>query len=138
MSCELTPIGTVKNGIHKRPEKWADILSEIHIKKEFQEALNGLSDFSHIMVIFYLHLSGGSVLKVHPRGRGDLPEVGVFSTRAPVRPNPLGVSIVELVKIEENILTVKGLDTFDQTPILDIKPHLPTVSPKRMPEWVRR
>jgi tRNA-Thr(GGU) m(6)t(6)A37 methyltransferase TsaA len=138
MSLALTPIGTVKNGIHRRPEKWADVLSEIHIKKEVQEALDGLDDFSHIMVIFYLHLSGGGTTKVHPRGRKDLPVVGVFSTRAPARPNPIGVSVVELVKVEENILTVKGLDAFDGTPILDIKPHLPTVSPTRLPDWVTR
>ncbi len=140
MSIQISPIGTVRNGIHKRPEKWADIVSEIHINPQFHDALEGLDQFSHIMVIFHFHLSTSYLLKVHPRGDPDLPLVGVFSTRAPVRPNFLGVSIVELVTIDrnENILTVKGLDTFDGTPIIDIKPHLSCTSPERVAEWVKK
>jgi tRNA-Thr(GGU) m(6)t(6)A37 methyltransferase TsaA len=134
----LTPIGVVKNSIHERPETWAAVESTIHLEKQYVEALEGLEEFSHIVVVFYLHLSSSYVLKVHPKGKKELPEVGVFSTRAPVRPNFLGVSVVELVGIDENRIHVKGLDAFDGTPVLDIKPHLPVNPPTRVPEWVHR
>ncbi len=88
------------------------------------------------MVVFYLHLSKGYPMRLHPRGDPELPLMGVFSTRAPVRPNPIAVSVVKLLKITGNVLTVKGLDAFDGTPVLDIKPHLPVVEPERLPEWV--
>lgn len=134
----ITPIGFVKNGIHKRPDAWGDIYSDIHIKEEYVDGLEGLSDFSHVMVVFYLDRSSDFLLKVHPRGKKDLPLVGVFSTRAPIRPNFIGVSSVELVKVDKNVVTVKGLDTYDGTPILDLKPHLSCVVPTRVPEWVNQ
>lgn len=132
----ITPIGVVRNGVHERPEKWADILSDIHVKSEYHDALDGLEEFSHIVVIFYLHLSASHVLKVHPRKREDLPLVGVFATRAPVRPNFLGVSTVELLQIDKNVVTVKGLDAFDGTPVIDLKPHLSVITPTKVAEWV--
>jgi tRNA-Thr(GGU) m(6)t(6)A37 methyltransferase TsaA len=134
----LTPIGTVHNKIHQRPETWKETVSKIVVKEEVQDALDGLDQFSHIVVIFYLHLSVGSVLKVHPRGDTTIPLTGVFATRAPVRPTPVGVSVVELVNIHKNVVTVKGLDCLDGTPVLDIKPHLPLVSPTKVPDWVHR
>ncbi|MBU7035497.1 MAG: tRNA (N6-threonylcarbamoyladenosine(37)-N6)-methyltransferase TrmO [Theionarchaea archaeon] len=138
MSICLVPIGVVKNGITERPPAWKDVISEIHIRKELQEGLSDLEEFSHVLVLFYLHLSMSSRLKVHPRGDESLPLVGVFGTRAPVRPNPIGVTITELVSVRENILTVKGLDAFDETPVLDIKPHLPMPEPVRLPQWVSK
>ncbi len=138
MSTTIAPIGVVRNGIHERPETWVDICSEIHVRKELEEGLEGLEEFSHIVVVFAFHLSLTSSLKVHPKGREDLPLVGVFATRAPVRPNPLGVSVVELMKREGNVLTVKGLDAFDGTPVLDIKPHLSAVSPERVAKWAEK
>lgn len=134
----VTPIGVVRNGVFERPEKWCQVQSEIHVQEKYQEALEGLDEFSHIVVVFYLHLSTSHLLKVHPKGRKDLPLVGVFSTRAPVRPNFIGVSVVELLHIHGNVVTVKGLDAFDGTPVLDIKPHLPVASPTRLPQWVTR
>lgn len=132
----ITPIGIVRNGIDERPQKWADIQSEIHVKSEYQDALDGLEEFSHIVVLFYFHLSSSHLLKVHPRKRDDLPLVGVFSTRAPVRPNFIGMSVVELVGIDQNVVTVKELDAFDGTPVIDLKPHFSAVSPTSVPEWV--
>lgn len=132
----VTPIGVVKNGIHSRPEMWIDKVSEIHVDTAVQEGLDGLEEFSHVVVVFYLHLVERVLFKVHPRNDQTLPLTGVFSTRAPVRPNPIGVSVVELLKIRENVVTVKGLDAFDGTPVLDIKPHLPVVSPERVAGWV--
>lgn len=138
MSISLVPIGVVRNGVTERPPSWKDIPSEIHIRKELQEGLDNLEEFSHILVLFYLHLSMSLHLKVHPRGDDTLPLVGVFGTRAPVRPNPIGVTVTELLSVKENVLTVKGLDAFDGTPVLDIKPHLPMPDPVRLPQWVSR
>lgn len=132
----VTPIGVVKNGIHSRPKMWIDTVSEIHVDPAVQEGLDGLEEFSHVVVVFYLHLVERVLFKVHPRNDKSLPLTGVFSTRAPVRPNPIGVSVVKLLKIRENVVTVKGLDAFDGTPVLDIKPHLPVVSPERVAGWV--
>lgn len=132
----LNPIGTITNGIHERPPSWKDVISRIHIHPQWQEALDGLSEFSHIQVVFYLHLSSECPLKVHPRGDPDLPLTGVFATRSPARPNPIGISIVELLDIQKTVLTVKGLDAYDGTPLLDIKPHLSGKPPDRVPAWV--
>ena len=62
-------------------------------------------------------------MKVHPRGKIDAPLLGIFATRTPHRPNPVGLTLVELMKVERNVLTVRGLDAFDGTPIIDIKPY---------------
>ena len=134
----LRPIGTVRNAIHMRPETWKDVVSEIHIDPELEDALSGIEEFSHLLIIFYFHLSSECPLQLHPRGDPDLPLTGVFATRAPVRPNPIGASIVELLTVSGNVLTVKGLDTYDGTPVLDIKPHLSDHPPERLPSWVNR
>jgi tRNA-Thr(GGU) m(6)t(6)A37 methyltransferase TsaA len=79
-------------------------------------------------------------LKVHPRGRMDLPLVGLFATRTPLRPNPVGLALVELLKRRENVLVVQGLDAFDGTPVLDLKPYdnWDAVVNIRIPEWRRK
>ena len=76
-------------------------------------------------------------MKVHPRGRRDLPLLGIFATRTMLRPNPVGLTLVELVKVEGNVLTVRGLDAFDGTPVLDIKPFdsWDTTENARVPKW---
>ena len=78
-----------------------------------------------------------TTLKVHPRGREDMPFVGAFATRTPYRPNPIGLTIVELLKVEGNVLTVRGLDAIDGTPVLDIKPfdYWDVAEGVRVPEW---
>jgi tRNA-Thr(GGU) m(6)t(6)A37 methyltransferase TsaA len=80
------------------------------------------------------------ILKVHPRGRVDLPLVGSLATRTNLRPNPLGLTLVELVKVESNILTVRGLDAFNGTPVLDLKPYDFWDTPKnaKVPNWWRK
>jgi len=74
---------------------------------------------------------------VHPRGREDLPLLGVFATRTNLRPNPIGLTLVELIRVENNILTVRGLDAFDGTPVLDLKPFdsWDMAKEARMPDW---
>jgi len=125
----LKAIGFVRNEM-KQPlkEGWEEIVSDIVIDDSLTEALDGLEEYSHIIVIYWLHQSdvaGGLAAKVHPRGRPDLPLVGLFATRSPHRPNPLGKAMVRLLERRGNILKVKGLDAMDGTPVLDIKPYLP-------------
>lgn len=107
--------------------------SKIEVKAEFQEALDGLAGFSHIFVLSYLNkLRPDQIgaLKVRPRRlllKGfkleELPLVGVFAIDSPTRPNPIGLSLVKLIRIEGRELLVQGLDLFDGTPVLDIKPY---------------
>jgi tRNA-Thr(GGU) m(6)t(6)A37 methyltransferase TsaA len=141
----LKPIGVVRNAVreHKRGG-WEEVTSEIVVDEELVESLDGLGEFSHILVIFWMHKSSVGdkpPSKVHPRGRADLPLVGLFATRAPFRPNPLGVSVVKLAQINGNILTVVGLDALDGTPVIDIKPYMPPLDNPddvRMPDWVAK
>jgi len=80
------------------------------------------------------------ILKVHPRGRMDMPLLGVFATRTNLRPNPIGLTLVELLKAEGNTLTVKGLDAFDGTPVLDVKPYdfWDMISDAKVPDWWKK
>jgi len=95
----------------------------IEIFKEYSAGLDDLDGFSHIMLLYHCHLAGDFQLKVKPF-MDDLKR-GVFSTRAPKRPNPIGISVVRLVRIEGNILYIRELDIIDGTPLLDIKPYVP-------------
>lgn len=82
-----------------------------------------------------------SLLKVHPENKKELPLVGVFATRSPVRPNPIGVTVVKLLERQENVLKVLGLDAYDGTPVLDIKPYLrrgDLIEEAIMPDWLLR
>lgn len=97
----------------------------IEIFPEYVGGLNDLEEFSHLHLIYHFHQSEGAKLIVTPFL--DKKERGVFSTRAPLRPNPIGISIVELISIDrsENIIKVRGVDMLDFTPLLDIKPYVP-------------
>jgi len=136
----LKPIGFVRTQAVGDEVKDKSRLSEIFIDCELTEALEGISGFSHVFVLFWLHEITGKereTLKVHPRGRKDLPLLGVFATRTNLRPNPIGLTLCELVKVEGNVLTVRGLDAYDGTPVLDVKPYDSwdcTPNP-RMPDW---
>ena len=115
-------------------------LSQIIIHDELAEALDGIAGFSHLFVLFWLHEISDEqrkTLKVHPRGRRDLPLLGVLATRTMLRPNPIGLTLVELVKFEGNVLTVRGLDAFDGTPVLDVKPFdsWDMAKDARVPQW---
>jgi tRNA-Thr(GGU) m(6)t(6)A37 methyltransferase TsaA len=106
------------------PKHWPD-----EVFKKYKDGLCDMDGFSHIVLIFRFHRSRGYRLKVKPFLDNKLR--GLFTTRAPRRPNQLGVSIVKLVKRRGNILTVKGVDMLDGTPLLDIKPYIPNSNPKR-------
>ena len=126
---ELRPIGHVENGVQPGEHvTWEDLESQIVIYHEWGEALEGLEDFSHIVVIYWLDRprdeDQAMPLKVHPEAREEMPLVGLFATRTPYRPNPIGLTTVELLAREGNTLRVRSLDAYDGTPVLDIKPYL--------------
>lgn len=121
----LEPIGYVKTSVRHEVVKKRQHTSKIILRTDLATALEGLNEFSHIFVIYWLHGISAvqrKTLKAHPRGRQELPLLGVFATRTPLRPNPIGLTVVELMRIERNIVTVRGLDAYDGTPVLDVKP----------------
>ena len=122
----LTVIGRVSNDIRSLTEApkgydESDRTGYLDIFPEYREGLEGIEAGQTIMVLFWLHESSRDILKVHPRGNKENPKRGVFSTRSPVRPNPIGVSELEVLEIDETRLWVRGLDVVDTTPIIDIK-----------------
>ena len=137
----LKAIGIVRNEI-KQPvwRESKDIISEIVIDRDLTEALDNLDDFSHIIVIYWMHQqSGAAPTKVRPRGNPELSPMGVFATRSPARPNPMGKTTVRLLQRQDNILKVEGLDAIDGTPVIDIKPYIPgydSAENARVPSWV--
>jgi len=101
----------------------------IDVNNEFREGLKDLEGFSHIILIYHFHKSQGCALSVKPFLDDNMR--GVFSTRAPRRPNPIGISVVELEKVEGNMLYIKNVDIVDGTPLLDIKPYVPEFDSQR-------
>jgi tRNA-Thr(GGU) m(6)t(6)A37 methyltransferase TsaA len=128
-SITYIPIGVIKSpfrdiqGTPIQPCGARGVQGEIEIKEEFIPGLRDLEGFSHIILIYHFHLSRGFSLEVKPFLDDRMH--GVFATRAPKRPNPIGISVVELVKIDGKKLHIKDVDIVDGTPLLDIKPFVP-------------
>jgi tRNA-Thr(GGU) m(6)t(6)A37 methyltransferase TsaA len=141
---QLKPIGIVRNALLQahRDTPWDEIESEIAIDAEWCDALDGLAEFSHIWIIFFIdHAGAPDPLRVRPMHRADLPLVGRFATRTPSRPNPIGICAVELLEVRGNVLRVRGLDALDGTPVLDLKPYLErgdAIAHTRVGAWVRQ
>jgi len=139
----LKAIGIVRNEV-KQPLRhgWGEIVSDIVLNSNLTEALDGLDEFSHLIVLYWMHqLPAGKQLslKVHPMGKLELPLVGRFATRSPNRPNPVGQATVRLLERRGNILKVKGLDAIDGTPVIDIKPYIPgydSATDAKAPPWI--
>jgi len=139
----LKSIGIVRNELKQasvRRDRW-EVVSEIVIDSSLTEALYGLEDFSHIIVIYWTHLAviDELPLKIHPRGNPKLPLVGRFATRSPSRPNRVAETTVRLLQCKGNILRVEGLDALDGSPVIDIKPYLPgddSVVDAKVPQWI--
>ena len=119
--------------------------SEIKIFQEFCSGLQGITNFSHIIVLYWFHLRDNErerqTLQVVPRRHRCALQVGVFASRSPSRPNPIGLCVVKLIKIEECTVTVKGLDALEGSPIIDVKPYIPradAIPEARVPEWTSR
>jgi len=161
MDMVLRPVGVVRSDIKRpslvahsgdldwedngrSPSHQAEIISEIAIEPVYAGILDGIEEFSHLLVLYWAHLvdtGGRAFTRVHPMGRKDLPLVGVFSTCSPARPNPVLVIAVELLEREGNILRVAGLDAVDGSPVIDIKPYLPpyySVPNAKLSAWMNR
>lgn len=142
-SITLEPVAVVRNGIAgPKHEGWAEVVSDIIFLPEHAARLEGIEGFSHIQVLFYLHLTPPEERarqRFRPRDNPDLPMVGAFATRSQRRPNPIGLSTVRLLRRRGRALVVQGLDALDGTPVLDIKPYTPRYErPEgevRVPEW---
>jgi len=119
----LKPIGFVRSPQKEGTVKDRSLTSEIVLEKTYSAGLEGLEGFSHLYVIYWLHkIREAPKLKVHPWGSREMPLLGVFATRSPSRPNPLGLTLVELLEREDCVLKVRGLDALDGSPVLDLKP----------------
>ena len=130
MQTTFTAIGTIHTpftrleGMPIQPSGARDVKGTIDLEPMYEQGLRDLDGFSHIILLYHFHQSKGYQLTVKPFL--DTVERGLFSTRAPRRPNPIGLSIVELARIEGLTLHVRGIDVLDGTPLLDIKPWVPT------------
>ena len=100
-----------------------DVRGTIEVFPEYARGLKDVEGFSHIIVIYHFHLSGEAALEVKPYLDDQLR--GVFATRAPAHPNPIGISVVRLDRVDGNVLHIRGVDMVDGTPLLDIKPYVP-------------
>lgn len=141
----MQPVGFVKNAISdKNHYGWKDIFSEILVEEEYLSALDGLGDFSHIIVLFWLHLVTAderAIRKARPQRKAEIPELGIFAWHSSRRPNPIGMSIVKLVDLRGNRLEVQGLDAIDSTPVLDLRPYVESyyhVDRSEEPGWVTK
>jgi tRNA (adenine37-N6)-methyltransferase len=142
----LTPIGLVRNSVSLPVDSgWGAVESRIELDARWAGALQGLKDFSHAQILTFLHLIAAEDREVptqrRPRGRADMPLLGVFAQRARVRPNPVGVTACAIVRVGRTELVVRGLDAIDGTPVLDIKPYVPffdRVESPRVPGWVEQ
>ncbi len=140
----LNPIGFVRHGVPEAdiPRLRAEMVCEIWIEDAYAEACTGLEGYSHLIVLFWMHRCDPARYRprVHPRGREELPLVGVLATRGRDRPNPVGLAVVELLEYREQCLRVRRLDAYDGTPVIDIKPYDPydVFTDLRVPDWWQR
>ena len=132
----LNPIGVVQ---HQGQKTYLEILPQ------YAPALDGLAGFSHVWVLYWFHEHDNpadrATLKVHPRRDPANPLTGVFATRAPVRPNLIGLTPCRIIKVSGNTVEVADLDAKDGSPILDLKPYIPqgdSLPEATTPEWVQR
>ncbi len=142
----LTPIGSVNSPrTEVKDDFWGKVTSVIELDAaDFtSDSLLGLTDFSHILVVYHLHsVPDKSIVTTasHPRENPDWPRVGIFAQRKKHRPNKLGVSVCELLEVDGLKLKVKALDAIDGTPVLDIKPYVREFEPDpahvRQPQWM--
>jgi tRNA-Thr(GGU) m(6)t(6)A37 methyltransferase TsaA len=129
---QYTPIGVIHSpfkepkGTPIQPKGGKGVEGTVEVFPEYVEGLKDLEGFSHIVLVFHFHLTKGYSLQVKPYL--DDKEHGVFATRAPSRPNPIGISVVRLVTVQGNVLHIRDLDMIDGTPLLDIKPYVPEMS----------
>jgi tRNA-Thr(GGU) m(6)t(6)A37 methyltransferase TsaA len=136
-------IGRVRSPVREAVDSdWGAVESQIVLEPAWRPGLRGLEAFSHVLVVTFLHQASFQPqrhLVRRPRGLASMPELGIFAQRAKDRPNPLGISVVELLRVEPEGLAVRGLDAIDGTPVLDLKPYFPQFDAARgarVPDWV--
>jgi tRNA-Thr(GGU) m(6)t(6)A37 methyltransferase TsaA len=141
----IMPIGVVRNAVGEiMHHGWEDVVSELAVEPAFAESLDGLEEFSHLVVVFWLDrvtAEQRQIRKLHPRDRADLPLQGALATHTQHRPNPIGLTTVRLIERRGSVLVVQGLDAVNGTPILDVKPWSGREAPReevRLPEWLGR
>ena len=142
-SIALTAIGHVESPVaEQRDAGWGRVVSRVVVKPAYADGLRGLEEFSHALVVTYLHQAAfdpARDLVRRPRGLATMPAVGIFAQRAKDRPNPLGVTAVRITAVGAGWVEVAGLDAIDGTPVLDVKPYFPEydlVPDARVPAWV--
>ena len=120
MTIEMRPIGFISRSSPDEDEKDRSLTTKIVVDEALAPALKGIEEWSHVYVIFWLDQVSqeDEPVLIHP-GKG----VGIFATRAPIHPNPIGLSLVELVRHKGHEIWVRGLDAYDGTPVLDLKPY---------------
>jgi len=134
----IEPIGVVKNpgfqtgaasGEKRKDDGWKKLDAEIVLEDQYADGLDDIEQHAHLIIVFWPHKMDMSDrkrrVKIHPQRRQDLPLTGVFSTSSPSRPNSTLVTVVKLINRVGKVLTVKGLDALDGTPVIDIKPYDP-------------
>lgn len=146
MHIKCESIGYVRGGrIEPTDDHWGEVTARIELDSSrfSKESLAGLESFSHLMVLYHFHQVPESKVEFfsrHPRNNAAWPKVGIFAQRAKDRPNRIGVSICDIIKVENTWVWVKGLDAIDGTPILDLKPFMKGFEPQgevREPQWAR-
>ncbi len=138
------PIGIIHSpfkepkGTPIQPTAAKGIDGKVEVFPEYVEGLKDLEGFSHIILIYHFHLVRKPLLRVKPFLDDQIR--GVFSTRAPTRPNPIGISVVRLVKVEKNVLYIRDIDIVDGTPLLDIKPYVPEFDVRKVEKigWLEK
>ena len=139
---EFVIIGEVKSPVTEAVDmNWGAVISEIVLKPEFAPGLLGLGDFSHAMILTFLHEAKYVPevhLRRHPQERQDMPFLGIFAQRARHRPNRIGVTACEIVEVTEGSIKVRALDAINGTPVIDVKPYVPVYDRKdaTIPEWM--
>ena len=133
---KIYPIGYIENIDEQR--------SKIILYKKLSEGLEHLEKYSHIVVLYYLDKvpeEDRKSIKIQPP-HDDIPTLGIFATRFPARPNPIGLYVTELISIVNNVIIISRVDAMDKTPVIDIKPFIPEFDfPKgkiKLPEWVKK
>ena len=132
---KISPVGLIK----KR-----DNATTIEIDKKYEDALVGLNEFSHVLVFYWFHENDTpeqrKVLMVYPRGNPQNPLQGVFATRAPTRPNLIGISLCKILLIKGTTIRIDTIDAFDGSPVIDLKPYIPSIDSvvsAQVPEWLQ-
>lgn len=138
---KVKPVGIVQNSVQKEMfGGWGSIVSDIILDKEYAGALDGIGDFSHVVVVYWMSEAKTCSIKHRPQGNSKVPVVGIFSCRCPARPNPIAVTTCRIIKRKGNVLTVEGLDAINNTPVIDIKPYYPPydkVENSKAPAWIK-